>query len=331
MEELQEEIVSGEKLKAEILSTHDTRESLIESLIPKLSITQFYAPDGIGKSTLVTQLACEASSGQVVFGGFQCSKPLRIIYIPTERPKVETYERIKLMMNHIQINFDNLAVQEMLGYDLLNNESRAEFLGKIVKFDKVFGPDLFIFDPIYSLISRDIDKSTVGPINTALLLIQMKTKKAISYTHHANRGQRNKDTGERQAEDMYGGRFLSAKCTGVFKVSHSEHGTIIKMEKDSYRCLAHEINLNFDEETYLSTMMLNQSSQSSRERMNAFIDHCLKISKTFTFAEILSEARVSTSLIREYLGGEVKKGKIINLKPIGSKALYKVVSEEKKV
>lgn len=321
------QICTGEILKELVGKQSAVHECYISALIPKLSIIQFYAPDGIGKSTILTQIAVQSTSGSPVFGGFPCEKPLRVLLLPTERPKEETFERIKLMMPHCSIHWENLAVEEMLGYDVLNYKMREDFIKKVIDFDRVFNPDIIILDPIYAMVSKDLNNETAGSINTVLLRIQAITKKTIAYTHHANRGIKNKDTGVREHEDMYGGRFLSAKCTGVFKIKESEGGTVLLKEKDSYRCLADKITLKFDKETYLSHVDASQTIESGLVRIESFIRQSRHLKKDFYFEDLLREGGVSTSLTRLHLGNHLKSGSIINLKPQGVKALYRIIRD----
>lgn len=150
---------------------------------------------------------------------------------------------------------------------------------------------------------------------------------ALIYTHHANRGSKNPETGKREHMDMYGNRFISANVTGVFKIIQTETGTIFKKEKDSWSCLVPQINLTFNPENYISSVDENSSTINLSEKMESFILAQFRLKKDFYYDKFKKDCGVSDSHARDTLSGHLKSGRIINCNPKGKKALYKILRE----
>lgn len=70
-----------------------TTEYLVEGLIPKGMITLFYAPSGLGKSTLANQL-CQAVQDGTIFLGMQTVKA-PVFYLDFENPLATIVDRLR--------------------------------------------------------------------------------------------------------------------------------------------------------------------------------------------------------------------------------------------
>lgn len=327
---MEEEIVfTGDALKKAVFEVQEVREQLIESLVPKKSTTMFFAPDGIGKSTIILQSILESSSGTDVFGGLR-SRPMNTILLLTERPKEEAFERIRYMHRILKIEWENLIVDDTVrGYDLCSNVDYSNFLERILFLSKVFekrgGTDYVFIDTLYGTVSEGLSsEKAVGQVNKLLRRLQSTLGNANGYTHHSNRGIRNK-TGKRIAEDMYGNRSLSSNCTGIFHITKTKNGTKLENKKDSLECLIKEINLKFDMETYLSFMQVDKTTKFLNQKIEDFLKICYDNNKTFSLDFLKEQTGGSISYLRGILAKKVERGQVINLKAIGEKALYQVI------
>lgn len=325
-------VYTGEVLKKAVFEIRESRPFYIQSLIPEKSTTMFYAPDGEGKSMVLLQAILEATSDKnSVFGGFPIQRPLRSIIIMTERPKEESLERIKLMSSVIDINWDNIIIEDGLrGLNILKDSDQDYFIQKIAEITASFydrgGTDILLMDTIYGLVSKGLaTEEGAGCVNTTLRRLQARLNCAIVYSHHSNRGQKNKDSGKREGEDMYGSRFLSANCTGVFKIKKTEKGTVFTREKDTLSCLAKTFDLTYDHESNLSIIDESQSFKSFNGKIDGFIKDCFKLKRDFTFEQLHAAGGCTPSHIRDRLSGHLKTGSLINLKDRGQKALYRVI------
>lgn len=321
----------GNYLHKAVFETPDERKFLINGLIPEHSITMFYAPDGHGKSTVLLQAGLESASGQAVFGGLSVERPLKIFYIMAERHRYEAFERIKLMSNFIELIWENFLLTDKLqGYNLLQEKDFKSFIEKILYISKGAwpqNPDLIIIDPIYALIPKGlVSEEGSGAINNLCRRLQSELHCAITYSHHANRGIKS-ENGERTGMDMYGSRFLSANCTGVFKIMKSPQGTNFTCEKDSLSCLIKKISLQYNPECHSSLMDPKQMTTTKIEKFKQYVNNCFTLQKTISFADLESETALFHSNIRQQVAQQVKAGVLINLKPKGTIGLYKVLKK----
>ena len=124
---------------------------------------------------------------------------------------------------------------------------------------------------------------------------------------------------------MYGSRFLSANCTGVFRIVNTHIGTDIIQEKDSLQCLTKKISLTFNDETYVSLMNLDDSIVTKAEKIKQFIRNCYTLKKDFTSTELDKETGVMPGYRRIQVSIQVDEGVLINLKPKGGEGLYRVL------
>ena len=196
-------------------------EMLVEGIIASQSVTQFFAGDGLGKSTLLLQAELEASAGVPIYGEFEVKRPLKIIHIQTERSPREAYQRIIMMMQKIETNLENFYFEPTFqGYDMSSLKDRTSIINKLKDIKQIFGQiDWIHIDPIYAWTSGNLkDDTGAGCLNDMIRKIQKDICSTISYNHHPNRWTRDKESGKRMNEDMYGNRFISANCKGVFKI-----------------------------------------------------------------------------------------------------------------
>lgn len=320
----------GEALKTDICKASEAVPMLIEGLIPKQSTTQFFAADGIGKSILILNAMAQASSGSPVFGDLELEKPIKCMFFMAERPKIEAYQRLKVMMQKIDINWDNFYLEtDLQGFDLIDQNQRVSLTTQIIQRAKEFGnPDWIHIDPIYAWVSGELTgEKGASAINYLLRRTQKETEAAISYNHHSNRGVRNRETNKRESEDMYGGRFLSANCTGIFHIKgrDDKKGSIFEQVKDSYSCLHKKIKLTYDPQFCVSYANDSEAKMQKKDKIKYFLKHYLSIDKEFSFDTFCEENQLSTAYGRIQLSRHLENGNIIIVNSKSRKNLHKVV------
>lgn len=318
----------GKQLEEAIKSSGEDIEMLIEGILASESTTQFFAGDGIGKSTLILQAELESGANVPVYGEFELKRPLKVLHIQTERPPREAYQRMIMMMQKIPVNLDNFYFEATLqGYDLAVHSDRVAIIEKLKKIKDEFGPiDWTHIDPIYAWTSADLSTSSgTGYVNDMIRKIQKDICKTVSYNHHPNRGIKDRETGARIGEDMYGNRFLSANCTGVFHIKSNPggNGTFWKKEKDSYSCLTSKFNLSYDSQYYMSYVDSEKTFANKAERILSFIKVCKAKNKLFSFEDLMAENEVCTRYARAQVSAHMKIGNLIVTNPNDNKHLYK--------
>lgn len=323
-------VYTGEILKEAVIQVRHTRDMWVEGLIPHKSNTMIFAPDGAGKSVVLIQALLEGSGGVDVFGGMK-SKPFNSIVYMTERPKEETFERMQYMMAGLKIDWERIIVDDTVrGLDVCSPADFETLLKKAARhalyFQNKGGVNVIAFDTLYGIAPAGLSSETsVGQVNRLLRKLQAAFDCSTVFTHHTNRGARNAKTNKREGEDMYGNRSLSANCTGIFHLTQTETGTSFEKKKDTLACLSDTLQLKFDPETYLSRIPLEQSTKYRYQKICEYFKRHFQAQKEFTFNQILEDTEVSYSYLRNQLSVHLKDGVIENCKPLGQKALYRVL------
>lgn len=283
------------------------RQYLIDGLLYEHSSLMLYAADGVGKSALALQAILEASSNSAVFGYLKTSKPIRTLWIMAERHPDEIIERLKSMESMLKPNYENFSITtEIQGLNLLNEASFANAQTICRKrVDEMDGVDLIVVDPIYALVcgglGKDENDSVVSRFSTSL---QNLFNCSVIFIHHSNRGIKDKETGKRIGEDMFGGRFLSAHFTGVYHITKTIEGTHFKRDKSSHKNLIEEFSLSFDFDSYVSTF--RDDSMQKRDRLLIELRRLKMTSTPATLDELSSLCGLSIQYLHKLFGGELK-------------------------
>lgn len=310
------------------LATFKERNYLIDGLLYEHSALMIYAADGLGKSTLILQLCLEASSGSNVYGVFKTKKPLRILWVMTERHPIEILERIRQMEGMININYDNFALTtEIQGTNLLNRtqfDSSVETLAKrVLQMEYI---DIIVIDPIYAIVAgglgKDENDSHVTRFST---ILQNKFNCSCIFLHHPNRGIKDRESGERYGEDMYGGRFLSAHFTGIYHLIKSRvaNGCRFEREKNSHQNLVEGFDLSYDTDSYIST--IKDDSMLKRDRLLIELRR-LKVSEEWFELPVLAKSLdFSTQYLYKLFSRELKDDVKKHPNSNKRKTLYKYI------
>jgi len=313
---------TGEVLKQAVFETPESRPYLIEGFLFEHSALMVYADDGIGKSTLVLQAMCQASCGESVFFGLKVDRPIKTIWIMAERHPLEIFERIKHMSESININFNNLSIEsDLQGINLIKDDHIKKALDLIDRIQENFNPiDCIVIDPIYALVRGGMcDDTSVSSVTNFSTELQKRYDCSCIMVHHTNRGGRDQKTGERVEGDVYGSRFLSSHFSGMYHIKKSAQGTTMYLSKNSHSNLLNKIPLEFDSETYLSS--LEEANMQKVDQIKNFLRSCKNSNRIITFYDIQNACEVSTQYLYKVfsrdLRGMIKPtGKLLNRKKL---------------
>lgn len=292
--------LTGSNLQKAVTTIKEQRPVLAEGLLYQDTILMLSADPGVGKSTLSTQASIELSAGQPVFGVFEVPKPLKVLYIQTERALTEYLERLQILKDLIPTNYDNLMVtDEYQRLNLLNPKHSEIFIKSIVLNCK--GVDVIIIDPIYPLVAGGLKDDLPASIFTKVMsTLQSETRATLWYNHHNTKAQYARDGAKIEKEDpFYGSTWLKAHCTGSFMITKDEKGTKWTKKKDNYSVLVDHFNLEYDQETGLSRTVMDDLPVVERFRM--FLEQMKKQDKTFTFDDIVKVCKVSPRCARRHM------------------------------
>lgn len=302
------DILWGQRLDEAIDIVKSTREFLIDGFLYKKSTQMIYAPDGAGKSVITLQTAIQGTiSDNMVFGGLHVQSGFKTLYIQAERSIDENLERLKIMRDATKFDSSNFILYAGLQGINLRNETHSNKAIENIKFivdQTLKSIDLIVLDPIYAMVRGGLkDDEGAAYVTEFSRLLQAHFGCSILLVHHANRGSRDRETGARIGQDMFGSRFLSAHCTGVYNLDLKEDGSgvTLKLEKSSNANLDKLIELDYDPESGLSWMKSRIGNGTKMEQLNTYLNSC-KLNKTqFTFSDIMVNCRVSHAHLRKLL------------------------------
>lgn len=299
------------------------RKAIIEALIYEHSASLFWADDGVGKSILLFQAIFEASAGHAAFSFMECPRPVRTLWIQAERHPYELGERINALEKVITPDYSNLIItSDLQEIDLRypkHVKNAIDAIDTILK--QTISIDLIVIDPIYSMVSGELTSGdTCGHITKFSTLLQSRYDCSTVFIHHSNRGGRGSD-GTRTEGDIYGNRFLTAHFSGIYSIKRREDGSgsVFKCKKDTFSVLNSGFQLDYDKETWVSTV--SDDSISKTDQIGIFLRAHAKAKTTFTFNDIYDKFGVSPTLLYhlrgvEYVLGFIETGKLLNRKKL---------------
>jgi hypothetical protein len=327
--------LGGSQLLNEVENFTGKVEMIVDGLIAANSLNMWYANDGLGKSCLALESALEQAHNLPVFGHLDIVGGRKnIVYVVGERHQNEPLQRIKIMSEKYKMDFKNFHITgKFQGYNLANEKNHLICLGILNDIaNGQFGGkiDHIYFDPLNALCTGDMKEDVVvASIRMFLSLVMNRFGCAVTFTHHENRGQRNKK-GKREGMDFYGNKFLSTMSTSVIHIKEKHKGTIFVKEKDSYQCIYSPIPLNFDSEFFLSIMDEEHTPVTKTTTILKHINELFVLGKTFTkhdlekFTEGI-DMDVTPSLFNKIILAQVHAKKIVNLKAKGANATYRIL------
>jgi len=319
--------LTGNTLIEAIDKVKERRKPIVESLIYEHTILMVSADPGVGKSTIASQIAIEMAAGIPVFGVLQVPKPVKVLYVQTERDILEFLERLDLIKKVYPIAKENLAVTDE--YQKLNMliPDHAYILIKCIKRDFPQVEVIFI-DPIYSMVSGGLKEDAPASAFThAMSLVQKETGAALYYNHHTVKPQYVDGKLVERDDPFYGSTWLKAHATGAFYMKASENGVKMIRKKDNYKILPESLDLVYDPETGLST--IPNTEVPALERVRNFLYTKSIDGREFTFKDIETATQLCSRTVRGCLLHSSIKDLIFVVSSIKNKNYYKATAPKK--
>lgn len=318
---------TGLALKTLAESPTQPRQPLIEQLVYEKTVMMVYADPGAGKSIVSLCMALQASAGLPVFGFFEPVRPLKIYYALTERGIEEPLERIQLMKNAFEINYDNIYFDEgTIGINVLDQKDEDKLVQRIEKYCPWV--DIIVFDPIYSMVRgglSDPEDATLFAQFSAR--VQNHLKCANWFNHHTLKNTSDYVDGQfvQKNDPFMGSQFLKAHVTAMYHLTQRNNQPHFAWKKDSHGFLLKQFNLNYHGETQTVSMKLDTSEMTSKDKASTFLISCKKASKSFTFEQFFAAIQpCSLRYAQKILQEIITQNKIVNLNKKFESALYNV-------
>jgi len=313
----------GESLKLK-LGEKIEHKPIITGLIYEGASVFFFSQPGLGKSTVSIDAALCVANGLPVFGCLYVPFPMKVWYIQMERHVIESLERLQKMVVGTKLSLDNLYIDpELQAINILNDQH----FNLLIKRGKEIGAPLTMIDPTYGLASG-LSKDEIGSeVVKRLTILKKECSTTLWLNHHSTKSTYEVIDGKRVKKDkpMFGSQWLYAHATGVYFVSMGENGLLLEKEKDSHGNLLSKIELSFDDETYLSTMLTQDLTHEERYAIyvNKFFG---KVDNVFTFDEALEHLKCPKSQLRSINRTPRFQASFDIVKSNGHKSLYRVIS-----
>lgn len=290
--------LTGKALVEAMSKTKQGRIALAEGFIYEQTLMMFFSDPGIGKSTILTQVAVELAAGLPIFGLFPVPKPIPVLYVQTERGTQEWLERVELISKTYPIIAENLMVTDEFQKLNMLNDSHVRIMIESIKrdFPQVKAT---IFDPIYCMVSGGLKNDEPASAFThAMSLVQKELGCTNLYSHHTIKDQYATNGAQLDKDDKsYGSRWLKAHVTGSYEIANNKEGkgVILTRKKDNYGLLPSTIKLDYSHETGLCTVPLDELS--GLEKLRHFGMSMESLKKEFDMQDMIK----ATGLCREVI------------------------------
>lgn len=314
--------LTGDALIEKMHHARDARITLVEGLLYEKTTILISADPGTGKSTISSQIMIEAAAGVPVFGVLNVPRPLKFLYVQTERDILELLERMEILSKVYPIAKDNIIItDEYQRFNMLNPD-HVYLIVKCIKRDCPDGVDVIIFDPIYSMVSGGLSKDEPAAAFThAMSIIHKEIGAAHWYNHHTVKPEYYQGKRTEREDPFYGSQWLKAHCSGAYYMRKTKKGVQMVCKKDNYATLTASLELEYNPETSLSA--LDVDGLSAIDRVKNFIGLMKLEGKEFCFEDMLKFTKLGTRHARSIIVHSSIKDRLIVVSSIRNKHLYK--------
>lgn len=290
--------ITGNELAMAMKTTHKKRKFLAEGFLYEKTINMIAADPGVGKSTISVQVAVELAAGLPVFGVYAVPRPMKVLYIQTERSILELMERLDSLQKRFPIVTENIFItDEYQGFNLLNTEHQKLFVECVMR--DCPDADIIFIDPIYCMVAGGLkDDIPASAFTKAMSVLQKSTNAVLWYNHHTVKAQYNiKGDAIEKADPFYGSQWIKAHVTGSFHMKKHAKGVKLILKKDNYNILPELIELEYDEETGICSVEFED--MPAMDKVKAFINSRRIDKKEFSFNDMQKATKVGTRRLRE--------------------------------
>jgi RecA-family ATPase len=316
--------LTGDKLMEALKKSDGKRDFIADGFLYEQTILMMAAEPGLGKSTISIQAAIELAAGLPLFGVFEVPRPMKVLYIQTERPVLESLERIEIISKTLPVVKENLHITDT--YQIFNvlDPKHAEVFINCVKRDCP-DVDVIFCDPIYAMVSGGLkDDVPASAFTKTMSALQRETGATLWYNHHTKR-ETYSSSGDRikVSDPFYGSQWIKANVTSSYHMTKGINGVRLIKKKDNYNLLSNQLDFDYDPETSLSTLPVD--ALPAIEKLKNYLRIKEIDQKTFSFKDMEEATKISTRRVRELILHSPIKEKLNVVSSKRNKNLYQVV------
>lgn len=296
--------LTGVALEQALTTRVQERPVLIDGLLYEGTVVLVASDAGVGKSTILLQLAVQGGLAAPVFGLFPCVRPLTVYYLMSERDVWEPLDRLQRLQAHLPFETARLIIDaECVGLLLTHPHHRTLLLHRVATYQ----PDIVILDPVYGFfeggMAGDEVAIRIGRFCTALLKSSPRPL-GILLSHHNVKHPKSLDAQGHLLErenPYYGSQFLKAYVTGYYDLSKTAQGTLWRRKKDTYGLLHPDFQLTYDPITGLSHAESKLDVLDKRDRFRLFLQAHAASHQPFQASDILQAIPMTPRYLRSLL------------------------------
>jgi RecA-family ATPase len=324
------QVLTGQPLIEAMSAIKNKRKVVAEGFLYEQTILMIAADPGTGKSTVSTQVAVELSAGLPIFGIYKVPKPVKVLYVQTERSLMELIERLEIIHKIMPIVKENLYItSEYQMFNLLNFEHVKVLIECILR--DCPGVEVIFIDPIYPMVSGGLSKDEPASAFTkGMNLVQKATGAILWYNHHTVKPSYSPDGAKMEKQDpFYGSQWLKAHVTGSYYMKEQGEGVSLIKKKDNYNLMPHQIDLEYNPETELCTIPFDK--MPALDKVKHYMTMRKIDQKEFTFKDIQAQSHLCTRTLRECMASPNVISRLISINTNHNKRLYKISQDEPKI
>jgi RecA-family ATPase len=313
----------------------DFKIPIIENFLHMNEAVIVQGKGGIGKSTLMQQMAFNLTTASPFLGDYHITRPHNTVLIQLEGSMAELKDRVRDMVHDIPINTDYLKVINEAGAQINTDKGMMEIYNKLIhckaKFKNGGGIDCVILDCFYASIkgkASDDDVASDWVRNMRMMLGEIGHPGLI-VLHHPGKDHRD-DKGkpvERSPEDLFGSYVWNAFFPTIYlfkKYSNRKNDNkriLIAGKRRDTECVS-EIDLMFNSEYRYYEKFIPDATAYEGKIISIIKEKDGKATRRVILNR-MDEFTVSESTVDNALMSLVRTGRIFRYKENG-RPIYKL-------
>lgn len=298
---------------------------VLEGFLWRNDITILVAKEKVGKTILLTQIACALTCGEKFLGSFKISRPQKVLYIQTEGTMYQTQENMAKTISEggVKWNPDNW-MHMFCPAIALDKEEGLEYVKSRIDdaSNNGFKPDVIFIDTLYmSLSGKLTDDTSARAFCGNIRRLQETYNCSFIISHHEHRTKRDNFGGKiDEGDDAIHGSF-------VWKAFPSHVMRLTRNLRTGLRTLTCSTSRNGKavEELKMQLvqmpLMFEVSDSELTMSSSSLILKTIKNSGEITFKQLEEITQLSESSIKKNIAS-LQRDNLITVKRVGRSAYY---------